>query len=309
MTIQVPSVVRLHIRFFQLIGCFDVSLHDHSKVQRLTEQRLVTWTVLLLLTFSVTTMNTFLRSAEFLFTANRFGYFNDVLKVCIAQLTVFVIYMETVLRRRALRSFWQRYAMLNKIAADKFKEKNDNWRSQLHTYRRFLCFFYGITLFDISIEAVFHTMRPADRNLLLFWAMFTPFIYMAHFRNMQIILHIEMIRLELQKLRHDIGLLAAYTSFARRIVPFAGFERFVRHKLAEKQLVYQRIYEMLYYFQRAFSMSTMAVLLMIYVRVVVDAYFMFLNESSASQILGIHVNYIYLNFGGFMFRYGFMVQG
>ncbi|XP_018792278.1 PREDICTED: gustatory receptor 8a [Bactrocera latifrons] len=285
MTIQVPSVVRLHIRFFQLIGCFDVSLHGHAKVQRVTEQRLVTLTLLLLLLFFVTTVNTFLRPTEFLYTANRFGYFNDVLKVCIAQLTVFIIYMETVLGRHALRNFWQRYALLNKINADKFKSSNDNWRVQLKTYRRFLCIFYGITLFDVSIEVVFHIMRPANRNLLLFWTMFTPFMYMAHFRNMQIILHIEIIRHELKKLRHDIGLLAAYTSFSRLIVPFAGFERYVRHKLAEKQLVYQRIYEMLYDFQRAFSMSSMAVLLMIYVRVVVDAYFMFLSYSSGWQIL------------------------
>lgn len=292
MTIQVPSVVRLHIRFFQLIGCFDASLHGHSKVQRVTEQRLVAWTVLLLLTFSITTVNTFLRPTEFLFTGNRFGYFNDVLKVCVAQLTVFVIYMETVLRRRALRCFWQRYSLLNKVTADKFQRNNNNWRSQLYTYRRFLCFFYGLTLFDLVIEVVFHTLRPINRNLFLFWSMFTPFIYMTHFRNMQIILHIEMIRHELQKLRHDMGLLAAYTSFARCAVPFAGFERFVRHKLAEKQLVYQCIYEMLYYFQCTFSMSTMAVLLMIYVRVVVDAYFMFFNESVGWQNLGIHVYYL-----------------
>ncbi|XP_011185251.1 gustatory receptor 8a [Zeugodacus cucurbitae] len=285
MTIQVPFVVRLHIRFFQLIGCFDVSLHVQSKAQRINEQRLVAWTVLLLLAFSITTVNTFVRPNEFLFTGNRFGYFNDVLKVCIAQLTVLVIYLETVLGRCALRSFWQRYALLNQRTADKFKGDNNNWRTQLGTYRRFLCIFYGLTLIDATIEVLFHSMRPADRNLCLFWSMFIPFIYMAHWRNMQIILHIEIIRHELEKLRHDIGLLAEYTNFARRVVPFAGFEKFVRQKLAEKQLVYQRIYEMLYYFQRAFSMSTMAVLLMLYVRVVVDAYFMFFNQYVGWQFM------------------------
>ncbi|XP_012161679.1 gustatory receptor 8a isoform X2 [Ceratitis capitata] len=290
MSIQVPSVLRFHIRFFQVIGCFDASLSTQPTQQRIVEQRLVVWTFLLLLIFSMTTVNTILCPDAFLFTGNRFGYFNDMLKVCIAQITVFIIYTETVLGRYALRNFWQLYALLNQKAevAEKLTTPKPHWPLQLCTYRRFLCIFYGITIFDIIIEILFHAMRPAGEDTMIvmrFWFMFTPYVYMAHWRNMQIILHIDVIRHELEKLRNDIALLAEYTRFARRVVPFVGFESFVRQKLAEKQLVFQHIYEMLYFFQRAFSVSTMAVLLMIYVRVVVDTYFMFFNDAVGWRFL------------------------
>ncbi|XP_054728918.1 gustatory receptor 8a-like [Anastrepha obliqua] len=275
MSIQVPAVVRFHIRLFQVIGCFDASLHAQPKMQKLAEHRLVAWTNLLLLIFSLTTVNTFSRPGAFLFTDNRFGYFNDALKVGIAQITVFIIYMETVMGRCALRTFWQRYTILNRVKAEKYQNNTSHWRAQLHTHRRFLYIFYGIIAFDVSMEVIFLAKQALDSQVIRFWVMFTPFIYMVHLRNMQIIFHIEIIRHELEKLRKDIGLLSDYTSFARRVAPFAGFENFVRQKLAEKQLIFQRIYEMLDYFQNAFGMSTIAVILMIYVRVVVDGYFTF----------------------------------
>ncbi|XP_036345248.1 gustatory receptor 8a-like [Rhagoletis pomonella] len=292
MTIQVPGVVHFHIRFFQIIGCFDASLQTQPRLQKIAEQRLVTWTNLLLLIFSLTTVNTFFRPDAFLFTTNRFGYFNDVLKVCMAQVTILIIYTETVWRRRALRHFWQRYALLTQVKSEQFLSNESNWRVQLSTHRHFLYILYGITVLDLLIEVIFFSLQPLTDQAQQFWFMFTPFVYLVHLRNMQIVFHIEIIRHELEKLRNDVGLLAEYTNFARRVVPFAGFEDFVRRKLAEKQLVFQRIHEMLDYFRNAFGMSIIAVLLMIYVRVVVDAYFMFYNKSDGWYFAGI---YSYIN--------------
>ncbi|XP_017468869.1 PREDICTED: gustatory receptor 8a-like [Rhagoletis zephyria] len=283
---RIPSVLRFYIRLFQFIGCFDASLRTQSNEQKLAEHRLVTWTNLLLLVFSLTTVNTFFRPHAFLFITESFGYFVDALKVCIAQLTVSIIYIETVFRRCALQRFWQKYALLNQYTMEGAQSRERNWPSQLRVHRRFLNMFWGVTVFDLIIQIVYLIFRQKNDHLLQFWAMFTPYTYIVHLRNMQIIFHIEIMRLELEKLRNDIGLLAEYTCFARRVVPFAGFEDFVRRKLAEKQLVFQHIHEMFNYFQQAFGVSSIAVLLMTYVRLVVDAYFMLYYQAKSWEFLG-----------------------
>ncbi|XP_069966411.1 gustatory receptor 8a-like [Bactrocera oleae] len=270
---QVPFVVRFHTRLFQIIGCCDVSWHTQPREKRLAEQRLVAWTVLVLLIYSFVFINTFVHPSAFLFTSESFGYFVDALKVCMAYVTVAIIYMETVLRRHALQLFWQRYAMLNPTSNQKVEATNIYWRSQLRAYHRFLYVFYGITVLDFILEIIYYVLREKDDHMLQFLVMFTPYTYMIHLRNMQIIFHIVIINHELVKLRHDISLLAEYTRFTRNRIPFVGFEDFVRQKLAEKQLIYQRIYEMCDYFQQALGISAIAVLLMTYVRLVVDAYF------------------------------------
>ncbi|XP_004536506.1 gustatory receptor 8a-like [Ceratitis capitata] len=276
MSLQVPSVVRFHIRLFQLIGCFDVSLHTQPREQRLAEQRLVAWTVLILLIFTLTIVNTFVHPSAFLFTSESFGYFVDALKVCMAHVAVTIIYLETIARRHALRNFWQRFAMLNVELSKNEKylpAEESDWRTQIRAYNLFIYIFYGITVFDLILQIIYYNLREENEHLLQFLAMFTPYTYMVHLRNMEIIFHIAIIRHELEKLRKDVALLADYTRFSRRVAPFVGFESFVRQKLAEKQLTFQRIYEMYYYFQQSFGVSTIAVLLMTYTRLVVDAYF------------------------------------
>lgn len=270
---QVPFVVRFHTRLFQIIGCCDVSWHPQAREKRLAEQRLVAWTVLVLLIYSFVFINTFVHPSAFLFTSESFGYFVDALKVCIAYVTVAIIYTETVLRRHALQHFWQRYTVLNPATNQKVRPIKIDWRSQLRAYHRFLYIFYGITVLDFILEIVYYVMREKDDHILQFLVMFTPYTYMIHLRNMQIIFHIVIINHELVKLRHDIGLLAEYSRITPNVTPFVGFEAFVRQKLAEKQLRYQRIYEMCDYFQQALGISAIAVLLMTYVRLVVDAYF------------------------------------
>ncbi|XP_053949211.1 gustatory receptor 8a-like [Anastrepha ludens] len=279
MCIQVPCVVRFHIRFFQFFGCFDVSLHPQPNQQKRAEHRLSTWTYLLLLVFSLTTVNTFFRPGAFLFIWEGFGYFIDAFKVFMAQITITIIYMETVLCRCALRKFWHRYTMLNQGPNGRGQTTEGDWLTQLCVHRGFLSIFYGITVFDLIIQIAYIIMPPKDDHLLQFWVMFTPFMYLIHVRNMQIIFHIGIIRHELEKLRNDMGLIAEYTSFAQSVAPAVGFEDFVRRKLAEKQLVFQRIYEMFYYFKHAFGISTIAVLLMTYVQLVVDSYFVLHNQN------------------------------
>ncbi|XP_050329631.1 gustatory receptor 8a-like [Bactrocera neohumeralis] len=280
---QVPFVVRFHTRLFQIIGCCDVSWQTQPREKRLAEQRLVAWTVLVLLIYSFVFINTFVHPSAFLFTSESFGYFVDALKVCLAYVTVAIIYTETVLRRHALQHFWQRYALLNPASNQQVEPMKIDWRSQLRAYHRFLYVFYGITVFDLILEIIYYVTRAKDDHMLQFLLMFTPYTYMIHLRNMQIIFHIVIINHELVKLRHDIGLLAEYTRFTRNTMPFVGFEDFVRQKLAEKQLIYQRIYEMCDYFQQALGASTIAVLLMTYVRLVVDAYFSLYSFHTKTQ--------------------------
>ncbi|XP_061389572.1 gustatory receptor 8a-like, partial [Musca vetustissima] len=94
---------------------------------------------------------------------------------------------------------------------------------------------------------------------------------------MQFIFHIELIRQELQRIQDDLSLLVDYSRYQAYGVGFRSFEKFLRCKIAQKQQHFQLIYEMYSNFQNSFGFSIVAVLLMVYVRVLIDSYFSYYN--------------------------------
>ncbi|ALC49189.1 Gr8a, partial [Drosophila busckii] len=115
-------------------------------------------------------------------------------------------------------------------------------------------------------------VQQLTRQLFLFWCTFQPFVFLAHLRNTQFVLHLELLRQQLLQLERELALLAEYSNFAQR---FDGFECYMRRRLRQQQLNYARIYDMCVCFSSCFSYSVLTVLLMIFIRIAVDCYFMY----------------------------------
>lgn len=206
----------------------------------------------------------------YLFNNDKFGYFNDILKVVFADIAVTVSYLEAIFKRSNLKKFWIIYDFLHNKSNNEmnFVSLQEIWENC-----RYLGIFYAAIILEIIVMILFVKFNTMTRHLVLFWSVFTPFIYAVHLRNMQFIFYIEILRLELVKLQLDLNLMVDYTRFEACGCSFKGFEDFLRKKLLEKQKHYQKIYEMFEYFQNGFGFSIIAVTLMVYVRVLVDAYF------------------------------------
>ncbi|XP_065365274.1 gustatory receptor 8a-like [Calliphora vicina] len=127
---------------------------------------------------------------------------------------------------------------------------------------------------------IFIVYQDKSRHLILSWSIFSPLLYVVYMRNMQFIFHIELIRLELVKLQQDLNLMVDYSRFVAYGCGFKGFEEFLRKKLVDKQKTYQMIYEMFEQFQNSFGLSIIAVLSMIFVRILVDSYFAYYSYYS-----------------------------
>lgn len=270
MNAHIPKILRIHMRVFQIVGYCGLSLNDDFKRRVVIENWLTLWSCLLLVGFNIATLVTLKNDDEFLFTNDEFGYFNDILKVVFADIAVTIAYLESILRRSEFRKFWTIYGCLQSQSND---ERNNISVNELWENRCFLGIFYTFITLEFLVMILFVILQPMSRHLFLFNVVFTPFVCAVHLRNMQFIFYIEILRLELVKLQQDLNLMVDYTRFVAYGCGFKGFENFLRKKLLEMQKHYQMIYEMFENFQNGFGFSITAVILMIYVRVLVDAYF------------------------------------
>ncbi|KAM7349521.1 gustatory receptor 8a-like [Cochliomyia hominivorax] len=274
MRADISRILRIHMRIFNAIGYCNLSLNNNFKRSPLTERWLILKTFFLLIAFNTVAFVALTSDDAYLFTSDRFGYFNDILKVVFADIAVTISYIESIFRRVDYYKFWKIYDYLQGRTCEREMEKGNTITfNDLKKHRRFLFIFYTDILLETIVLIIFINFHTMTRHLILFWSVFTPFIYAVHLRNMQFIFYIEILRLELVKLQQDLGLMVEYSRFVSYGCGFKGFEEFLRKKLLDKQKHYQLIYEMFEHFQNAFGFSIIAVLLMVYVRVLVDAYF------------------------------------
>ncbi|XP_073832075.1 gustatory receptor 8a [Musca autumnalis] len=271
MSEKVPLVLRCHQKIFRAIGYCTLSL-DVNQKERLGRRL---WSCTLMIAFNIITCVALFGNDDFLFNGDKFGYFNDSMKIIFGDMAATCAYLEAIINRASVEKFWEIYDKLQTNYSPKNIQKCSKqiWLQDIRKNRRFLIIFHTVVVTEIGVMVIFFSLRQMTRHLILFWSVFVPFIFVVHLRNMQFIFYIELIRQELVKLKEDLGLMVDYSRFHAYGTGFQGFEIFLRSKLAEKQQIYQLIYEMFEHFQNSFGFSIIAVLLMIYVRVLVDSYF------------------------------------
>ncbi|XP_034483279.1 gustatory receptor 8a [Drosophila innubila] len=263
---HIGQVLQYHLRFYQLLGLHGVPLSGDGQFS-CKAIILRIWAGCLLSSLTWVAFMCVTSEDECLYEGDDFGRFNDGLKFGFAEVAVLSIYSETIWNRHPLARFWQLYAALAPRPAATV-------RLQLLQHWRFLITIYGTVFLESLMISVLFSQQM-DQHIVLFWSTFQPFVYVVHLRNTQFVLHLELLRQQLFQLEHELALLVEYSAFASGAASFFGYEEYMRRRVRQKQRIYQGIYELYTCFIQAFSYSVLTVLLMIYVRIAVDCYFMY----------------------------------
>ncbi|KAH8303973.1 hypothetical protein KR044_010950, partial [Drosophila immigrans] len=265
---QCGQLLELHLRFYQLLGLHGLPLPGDAQTAQRTWQLLRLWAGCLVIGFTAVAVLCLTSVDEFIYQGDAFGSFNDRLKYGFAEVAVLSIYGETLWQSQPLSRYWQLYAALAPQPAATL------W-SQLQQHWRFVVTFYGTLVLECLLLCSLASMQVMSRHIVLFWSTFQPFVLVVHLRNTQFVLHLELLRQQLLQLEHELALLAEYSTFASVVSGFDGFEEYLRRCVRHKQLRYACIFELSQCFRGAFKYSVLTVLLMIYVRIAVDCYFMY----------------------------------
>ncbi|KAH8287046.1 hypothetical protein KR054_001309 [Drosophila jambulina] len=266
---RLGQVLQFHLRLYQLLGFHGISLPGDKSPGRIRTQ-LRAWSLFLLVSLSALVLVCLTSSDEFLYRGDMFGAANDALKYVFAELAVAAIYLETMTSQRDLVGFWWLHAKLSQRVGVV------SLRSELQQYRRYLISLYGMMLFELLMHLGLWQVQPLTRHMALFWMTYEPLVCLTYMRNVQFVLHMELLREQLVHLEREMVLLAQYSKFAWETGrSFPGFEAFLRRSLLQKQRIYNDVYDMFRCFQGAFNYSILAVLLTINIRIAVDCYFMY----------------------------------
>ncbi|XP_022208628.2 gustatory receptor 8a isoform X2 [Drosophila obscura] len=276
---RLGHVLHFHLRVYQVLGLHGLPLPGDERPRR-TRQLLRAWSLFILLALSGMVAVCLTSNLEFLYKGDMFGCVNDALKYIFSEFALLSIYGETMASQRPLARFWWLHGKLSRQQQQQQhgvgQSRPASMRSELLQYRRYLISLYGILVGETLVNIWLWQVQPADIHLFLFWSTFEPLVFIMYLRNMQFVLHMELLRQHLAQLERELCLLADYSRFASRTGrSFKGFGPFLRRRLLQKQCVYNDVHEMYTCFQRAFCYSTLTVLLSIYVRIAVDCYFMY----------------------------------
>ncbi|KAH8241663.1 hypothetical protein KR038_007399 [Drosophila bunnanda] len=266
---RLGQVLQFHLRLYQLLGFHGISLPCDKSPGRI-RTRLRAWSLFILVSLSAMVVVCLTSNEEFLYRGDMFGCVNDALKYFFAELAVVAIYLETLTSQRNLTGFWCLHAKLSQRVGVV------SLRSELLQYRRYLICLYGTMLFELLLHLGLWQVQPLSRHMSLFWMTYEPLVCLTYMRNVQFVLHMELLRQQLAHLEREMVLLAQYSKFANETGrSFPGFEAFLRRSLLQKQRIYSDVYDMFRCFQGAFNFSILAVLLTINIRIAVDCYFMY----------------------------------
>ncbi|BFG01718.1 gustatory receptor 8a [Drosophila madeirensis] len=279
---RLDHVLHFHLRVYQVLGFHGLPLPGDERPRR-TRQLLRAWSLFLLLALSGMVTVCLTSNLDFLYRRDMFGFVNDALKYVFSEVALLSIYAETMASQRALARFWWLHGKLSRQQQQQQQQhlgcrlsRPVSLQSELLQHRRYLISLYGILAMEILINICLWQVQPSDIHLTLFWSTFEPLVFLMYLRNVQFVLHMELLRQQLAQLERELCLLAEYSRFASETGrSFRDFGHFLRRRLLQKQCVYNDVHEMYSCFQRAFCYSILAVLLSIYVRVAVDCYFMY----------------------------------
>uniref|UniRef100_A0A1I8M1M1 Uncharacterized protein n=1 Tax=Musca domestica TaxID=7370 RepID=A0A1I8M1M1_MUSDO len=148
---------------------------------------------------------------------------------------------------------------------------------------RLLFLFYTVVAAEIYVMYICFSITVVDFQAVLFWCIYTPFIYVIHLRNLQFIFFVELIRLKLVAVQTNLRKLMDFTNCG---ISKMDCEENLHSKIANTQQSYQLTFEMFLHFHNSFGFSMVAVILVIYVRIVVNTYFSYYSDNKGWEYYG-----------------------
>ncbi|XP_037932239.1 gustatory receptor 8a-like [Teleopsis dalmanni] len=287
--IRLNRFMLIHLRFFQYFGLCPVSMQlqdDHDHWQLKNHYHLV-WLGFHLCAFI--TLHTFvIRNAQKLFyTTDSFGLFNDILKLSAAIIAHYVTLIEMIFRRKEMHRFLQIYTSLyrNRLQVDSSKYK----KNSAYTFRRFICNYIGFFTIMWAIDINYLTNPSNSLQIVMYFISYMPSVLICRFRLIQLMLYLEMLRIEIENLNERLDeLISSCLKLYEQGVKIAiggNLEANILTELRSIMLHYSQIYDMCEVLKASLNWSTLLNYVKAYAQILVDCYWSYYMVYVGSDIV------------------------
>lgn len=218
-----------HLKFFQIIGFFPLSLQLEFK-----PSPLVTLWSLVLIAGQFLKGYLICRYSDILiFQDDNVGKLQDIMKFVSVTLTHFIILMESFIRRNTLQGFFQKLQTLH-----------DKYPIKIQNHNRAFWQQYAFLIYLIVVEINFYYANSGDKSLMKIWVLHSTGTIPVLLHYFESILILEFIRWELIKLNKSLKDLVAFATPKDGSRSCGMFERYLRRRVVKSQQRYQIIYQM-----------------------------------------------------------------
>lgn len=195
---------------------------------------------------------------------NNFSKFNNALKFIIVIVAHQITLWETLVTRNTVVEFFQAYSQLH----SRWSTSTENWRNALKLYRQ-LFLYCGSNFLVIALVEISYAVEIRNQSdWMYFYLMYTPSVVICRCRILQIIMYLELIRIELLHLNRQLLVLAKRMQHA----PFEWIEELIEEDMIKCMRVYEQIFEMSELFKQSTSLSILAIFVKSYVILISDFY-------------------------------------
>lgn len=194
---------------------------------------------------------------------DNFGKFNDRLKFAIVIITHQITLFETLITRNYEIRFFRLYSKIHGQWST-----HHHWKSDLKIYCKLFWRLSLSLLLTLLVEINYSIEVRNETEWLVFFVSYTPSILICRCRILQVIMYVEIIRVELLQLNLELKRLANASKKLR-----LGFIDDIIYKdLSQCMKRYQDIFEMFELFKKCTPLSPLIIFVATYVKILSDCY-------------------------------------
>ena len=200
---------------------------------------------------------------ELFYVGDRFGAFNDFIKVVTVGTTHVITLIESAHHQKSETEFFQTYTNLHKQWTDYKNTKNE-----INIYKKFFLQTLSYILVQCLIEFNYIYEVHLKPQWILFFIAYEPSVWICRFRFLQISMYLTMITMEIVQLNKEIMTLARDTEKKQENYDDA----LICQKLHDFMRKYQQIFLMVELLKRSCSISFLIIFIMSYVKTLSECY-------------------------------------
>lgn len=200
---------------------------------------------------------------ELFYIDDRFGLFNDFIKVVTVGISHIVTLIETSYHQKSALEFFQTYTRLHQQWADYRQTRNE-----LKIFKKFflLTSSYILVLCLIEFKYLYDILHKPQ--WLAFFVAYEPSVWICRFRFIQISMYLNMITMETLQLNREILSLAKDTQKRQDNYD----EKLICKSLHDFMRKYEQIFLMVELLKKSCSISFLVIFIKSYVKTLSDCY-------------------------------------
>lgn len=263
-SLKLPSPLNVLLRSLYYLGLSILSeAKAYTKVQKFLHYKYIYIHIIYLIVMTGLLVKYI--SFGFKYEEN-FSRLCDVIKTFTLTMAHLIIVLETIMTRDATEKFFRIYTKLHR------QWSNDHqWKSEFKIYGKLIailgCYIALVLLVDITY--IFGVITKLE--WLYFFVYFEFSVVICRFRTLQIVMYMELIRLELQQLNRELSQLAEASQSYR----MSNVEDIICKDVTRCMKKYEDIFTMFESMKVSTSTSFLATFVQLYVKLLSDCYWLY----------------------------------